>query len=81
MDVVDNTEWNVVCVCGPVFAWKKAAVASVGVLLAETEGAVVALWDAASALVKKFNQTPPSPEIHPELVEEGPVDKVMLVGD
>lgn len=39
------------------------------------------LGDAAAALVKKFNQPPPSPEIHPELVEEGAVDKVVLVGD
>lgn len=39
------------------------------------------LGDAAAALVKEFNQSPPSTEIHPELVEEGPVHKVMLVGD
>lgn len=39
------------------------------------------LRDAAAALVEDFDQSPPSPEIHPELVEEGPVDKVMLVGD
>lgn len=39
------------------------------------------LGDAAAALVKKFDQSPSSPEIHPELVEEGTVNKVMLVGD
>ena len=39
------------------------------------------LGDAAAAFVKQFDQSPPSPEIHPELVEEGPVDKMMLVGD
>lgn len=39
------------------------------------------LWDAAAALVEEFDQSPPPPEIHPELVEEGPVDKVMLVRD
>ena len=41
----------------------------------------MALRDAAASLVKKFNQPPSPPEIHPELVEEGPVNKVMLVGD
>lgn len=41
----------------------------------------MALRDAAAALVKEFHQSPPPAEIHPELVEEGPVDKVMLVGD
>lgn len=39
------------------------------------------LGDAAAALVKEFDQSSPSPEIHPELVEEGSVDKVVLVGD
>lgn len=39
------------------------------------------LGDAAAALVKKFDQSPAAAEIHPELVEEGPVDEVMLVGD
>ncbi|TNN52163.1 hypothetical protein EYF80_037645 [Liparis tanakae] len=42
------------------------------------KGTVVALRDAAAALVKKFDQPPPTPEIHPKLVEEGPVDKVVL---
>lgn len=41
----------------------------------------MALRDAAAALVKKLDQSPPSAKIHPELVEEGPIDKVMLVGD
>lgn len=40
----------------------------------------MALRDAAAALVKKFDQPPPPPEIHPKLVEEGPADKVVLVG-
>lgn len=41
----------------------------------------MALGDAAAALVQKLDQPPPSPEVHPELVEEGTVGKVMLVGD
>lgn len=39
------------------------------------------LGDAAASFVKEFNQSPSPPEIHPELEEKGPVDKVMLVGD
>lgn len=39
------------------------------------------LGDASATLVQKLHQPPPSPEIHPELVEEGTVSKVMLVGD
>lgn len=38
------------------------------------------LRDAAAALVKKFDQPPSPPEIHPELVEEGPVNKVVPIG-
>lgn len=41
----------------------------------------MALGDAAAALVKELDQSPPSSKVHPELVEEGPVHKVMLVGD
>jgi len=41
----------------------------------------VTLGDAAAALVKKFDQPPSSPEIHPELEEQGPVGKVVFVGD
>lgn len=41
----------------------------------------MALGDAAAALVEKLDQSPPPPEIHPELVEEGAVDEVVLVGD
>lgn len=39
------------------------------------------LGDAAAALVEELDQSPPPPEIHPELVEEGAVDEVVLVGD
>lgn len=39
------------------------------------------LRDAAATLMKKLDQPPASPEIHPELVEEGAVRKVMLVRD
>ena len=67
--------------CGAVFTWEEAGVASIGVLLAEAEGAVVALGDAAAALVKELDESPPPSEIHSKLVEEGPVGKVMLVGD
>lgn len=41
----------------------------------------MALGNASATLVQQFDQPPPPPEIHPELVEEGPVSKVMLVGD
>lgn len=41
----------------------------------------MALRDAKTALVKKLDQPPPPPEVHPELVKEGPADKVMLIGD
>lgn len=41
----------------------------------------MALGDASATLVQKFDQPPPPAEIHPELVEEGTVGKVMLVGD
>lgn len=41
----------------------------------------MALWDGACALVENLNQSPPATEIHPELVEQGPVGKVMLVGN
>lgn len=78
--IIQKSEYDC-CVCGTVSTWEEAGVASVWVLFAETEGAVVALWDAASTLVKKFDQPPPAPEIHPELVEEGAVSEVMLVGD
>lgn len=72
---------NSFCACGATNTWKEAGVASIRVLFAETEGAIVAFRDAAAALVKKLDQSPPSPKIHPELVEEGPIDKVMLVVD
>lgn len=41
----------------------------------------MALGDAAAALVEKLDQSPPPAEIHSELVEEGAVDEVVLVGD
>lgn len=41
----------------------------------------MALWDAATTFMKKLHQSPPSTKIHPELVEEGPINKVMLVGN
>lgn len=41
----------------------------------------MALGDAASALVNKFNQSSTSPKIHLELEEERSVHKVMSVGD
>lgn len=34
-----------------------------------------------AALLQQLQQPPPPPEVHPELVEEGPVHKVVLVGD
>lgn len=40
----------------------------------------MALGDAAAALVKQLDQSPPPPEVHSELVEQGPVHKVVLVG-
>ena len=41
----------------------------------------MSLRNAAAALLKELEQSPPAPEIHPELVEEGTVSEVMLVGD
>lgn len=34
-----------------------------------------------AVLLQQLQQPPPPPEVHPELVEEGPVHKVVLVGD
>lgn len=41
----------------------------------------MALGDASATLMQKLDQPPPPAEVHPELVEEGTVGKVMLVGD
>lgn len=34
-----------------------------------------------AALLQQLQQPPPPSEVHPELEEEGPVHKVVLVGD
>lgn len=34
-----------------------------------------------AALLQQLQQPPPPSEVHAELVEEGPVHKVVLVGD
>lgn len=40
------------------------------ILLAQAEGAVMALWDQVRPLGEQLHQPPPPPEIHSELVEQ-----------
>lgn len=40
----------------------------------------MALCDGAAAFLEELNQPPATAEVHPVLVEERSVDKVMLVG-
>lgn len=50
------------------------------VLLAQAKGAVVAFWHQARLLGEQLHQPPPPAEIHPALVEQIAVHKMMLVG-
>lgn len=60
---------------------EEAVVADLRVLFPQTERAVVALWNHPSSLVQQLHQSPPAPEIHPELKQEVTIRKVVLVGD
>lgn len=50
------------------------------VLLAQAKGAVMAFWHQARLLGEQLHQPPPAAEIHPALVEQIAVHKVVLVG-
>lgn len=60
---------------------EEAVVAALRVLFAQAEWAVLALWNHARSLVQQLHQPSPPSEIHPELIEEFTVRKVVLVGD
>ncbi len=59
--------------------WKEAGVSPFRALFAQTERTVVVLRYAATTLVQKLHQPPPSPEIHPELVKQSAIHKMVLI--
>lgn len=50
------------------------------VLFAQAKWAVMAFWHQARFLSEELHQSPPPPEIHPALVEQVAVHKMVLVG-
>lgn len=60
--------------------WLEAAAASVGVLSAQAEGAVVVLRDAGAAVGQELHETPASTEVHPELEQQLPIHEGALAG-
>lgn len=53
---------------GAVLTREEAGVPPVGVLLAEAEGAVLALGDGATPLIQELHQAASAAVVHPELV-------------
>lgn len=74
--------WKLILAFTGMVTREEAGVAWLWVELAEAEGAVRALGEGTGrVLIEQLRQTPPPPEIDPEVVEDVTVKEVMPVGD